>query len=46
MKIRAEPEGSYFNAKLRRRNARKEKNMKENYTWEKIIGEYEELFLS
>lgn len=31
MKIRAEPEGSYFNAKLRRRNARKEKNMKENY---------------
>ena len=22
------------------------KNMKENYTWEKIVGEYEELFLS
>ena len=21
-------------------------NMKENYTWEKIVGEYEELFLS
>jgi rhamnosyltransferase len=26
-------------------NAAKE-NMKENYTWEKIVGEYEELFLS
>lgn len=26
-------------------NASKE-NMKENYTWEKIVGEYEELFLS
>ena len=21
-------------------------NMKENYTWEKIVGEYEDLFLS
>ncbi|MDE8687874.1 glycosyl transferase, partial [Streptococcus gordonii] len=21
-------------------------NMKDNYTWEKIVGEYEELFLS
>ena len=31
MKIRAEPQGSYFNANLRRRNRRKDKNMKENY---------------
>lgn len=31
MKIRAEPQGSYFNVNLRRRNRRKDKNMKENY---------------
>lgn len=31
MKIRAEPQGSYFIVNLRRRNRRKDKNMKENY---------------
>ena len=31
MKIRAEPQGSYFNVNLRRRNRRKDNTMKENY---------------
>ena len=39
MKIRAEPQGSYFNVNLRRRNRRKDKNMKENYIKEKMDTE-------